>query len=182
MVDYFRIINKYYRPGSEAHRIYTVHVTMVTCLALKIAKRHGLSGYDMQFIEEASMLHDIGIFKTYAPQIECYGTLPYIQHVIEGRRILEEEGLPLHAKVAANHIGVGGLSAKDIREGNLDLPEEDIKCKSKAEKIISYADLFYSKNPRKLWTPKSYSDILNKLEGREKQLRRFKKWYLKYGV
>ena len=127
------------------------------------------------------MLHDIGIVKVDSPQIGCYGKLPYLCHLTEGRAILIKEGLPKHARVAANHVGVGGLSKKEIIEGNLPLLAEDILCKTLEEKIISYADLFFSKNPKKLWQKKSADDIRSKLAKRQQQLQRFEKWYKKFG-
>lgn len=180
MLDYFALIDEHIPPG-PLYRVYTIHVTLVTNLALKIADRMDLSAKEKQFIEEATMLHDIGIYKTHAPDIHCTGKLPYIQHIIEGRKILEDAGLPAHARVAANHIGVGGLSKKEIVQQNLPLPAEDIRCESKAEKIISYADLFYSKKPHKLFLKKSPKELLDKYANRPKQLARFEKWYKRYG-
>lgn len=150
-------------------------------MALRIGRGQGLSKSQLRFIEEASMLHDIGIVKTDAPEIGCHGKLHYLCHLTEGRTILINEGLPKHARVAANHVGVGGLSKKEIVNGDLPLPHEDILCETVEEKIISYADLYYSKNPKKLWQKKQVVDLIGKLEQRPGQLKRFKEWYKLFG-
>lgn len=181
MLAYFEIIQKYIPPTSDTYRIYIVHVSLVTNLALKIAKKLDLDDEQLQFIEEAAMLHDIGIVKTNSPSMYCSGKLPYLAHLTEGKAILELEGLPRHAKVAANHVGVGGLSKKEIVDQDLPLPPIDILCESIEEKIISYADLWYSKNPKKLWQQLSLKKLRSKLEKRPESLLRFNHWYEKFG-
>jgi uncharacterized protein len=136
-----------------------IHVTLVTAKALRIARKLKLSKEQLRFIEEASMLHDIGIIKVDAKKIGCHGELPYIQHIVEGRVILEAEGLPLHARIAENHIGVGGLTKEEITTKKLQLPKRDMLCETIEERIISYADLFYSKNPARLFQEKSIKQI-----------------------
>ncbi|RYD76347.1 MAG: HD domain-containing protein [Sphingobacteriales bacterium] len=177
-LDYFKIIHKYIPPYSLTYRIYITHVTLVTAKALDIARRLKLSPEQQQFIEEACMLHDIGIIKVNAEEIGCHGDLPYIAHIIEGRKILEDEGLPLHAKIAENHVGVGGLTKKEITDGKIPLPQRDIICETIEEKIISYADLFYSKNPRKLFAEKPLKQVQAKVKKYGKrQEKLFKEWY-----
>lgn len=169
------------RPDTKAFRIYTIHVANVSALALRIGTRLHLSEGQLTFIEEAAMLHDIGIVETLSPEIGCYGADPYIMHLTAGKKILKKEGLPDHARVAANHVGVGGLSKKTIIANNLPLPHKDILCQSIEEKVISYADLFYSKNPQKLWRKKTYEELKEKLAKRPEGLATFKKWYKEFG-
>lgn len=181
MLPYFSIIQKHIDPVSDLYRIYIIHVSNVTRLALKVGKRLKLKKGQLEFIEEASMLHDIGIVKTNTPEIFCYGKEPYIMHLIEGREMLLKEGLPLHARVAANHVGVGGLSKQTIIKKKIPLPKEDFLAETIEEKIISYADLFYSKNPDKVWKKKSPNEIKEKLIKRPENLELFKKWYKEFG-
>src|SRR5687768_12925958 len=110
------------------YSIYILHVTLVTTKALKIARKLNLSEEQQHFIEEASMLHDIGIVHVKAAKLGCHGEMPYICHIIEGRKILEAEGLPQHAKIAENHIGVGGLTKGEIIAEKLPLPHRDMLC------------------------------------------------------
>ena len=67
------IIAKYYPVGSEAYRILVIHSRSVADKALAIARMHPEMNHDLTFVEEAAMLHDIGIFRCNAPDIDCCG-------------------------------------------------------------------------------------------------------------
>lgn len=142
------LIEKYYPPGSLAHRILLRHSGRVAAKAVQAA-RHAArrEAVEVEFVREAALLHDIGIFYTDAPDLGCQGTLPYLAHGYKGRELLEKEGLPRHALVCERHIGVG-LSADEIREKGLPLPLRDMLPLTVEEEIVTYADLFFSKNPR----------------------------------
>jgi uncharacterized protein len=75
-----------------------------------------------------------------------------------GRELLEAEGLPLHALICERHTGVG-LTLEDITSQNLPLPHRDMSPETLAERIICYADLFFSKNPEWLDQEKSVEKI-----------------------
>lgn len=75
-----------------------------------------------------------------------------------GSEILNLEGYPKHALVAERHTGVG-LCKEDIIKDNLPLPHQDYIPVSIEEKIISYADLFYTKDPNFLWTERSIDEV-----------------------
>lgn len=160
------IIEKYYTPGSSAHHFLLQHSRMVTEKALRIASRLSHLKPDLVFIEEASMLHDIGIFLTKEPKIGCFGDKKYICHGYLGREILEKEGLDRHALVCERHVGVG-LTIKDIEKKNLPLPKRDMVPVTIEEQIICFADKFFSK----------YSDFLLT----EKPLKRVRKGIAKFG-
>ena len=87
-MDYQSIIDKYYPSENELRRILLVHSRQVADRSLKIAKAHPELRLDEEFLEEASMLHDIGIFRCDAPGIQCFGTEPYIRHGVLGAEIL----------------------------------------------------------------------------------------------
>ncbi len=150
MVDYFAILHSYIPPDSETYAIYVPHVASVTAKALRIARRMGLSAAQQRFIEEAAMLHDIGIVNVDAPSMGCTGDLPYLAHLSEGRRILEQAGLPRHALVAERHVGVG-IPRADVLAHDLPLPPRDFVPQTTEEQIISWADLFFRKLPGELW-------------------------------
>lgn len=144
MIDAKAIIEKYY-PEGEARNILLTHSEEVRDLALEIVDNHPELEADREFVAEAAMLHDIGVMKVNAPRIGCHGELPYICHGYIGRHILEEEGLPIHALVCERHIGVG-IKKKDIVLRNLPIPYRSMKPKTIEEKIICFADLYYSKS------------------------------------
>lgn len=143
MVDAKKIIKNYY-PKGKARRIVIKHGKDVRDMALEIVDRHPELEADREFVAEAAMLHDIGVFLVKAPRIDCHGKLPYICHGYLGRALLDKEGLPRHALVCERHIGVG-LKEKDIIKRELPVPLRDMRPISIEEKIICFADLFYSK-------------------------------------
>ena len=115
MIDYLSIISKYYKPGDPDYELLVKHSTQVALLTRQLCQRYQAGGgvVDIEFAFEAAMLHDIGIFRTYAPGIYCCGKEPYIKHGIIGREILESLGLPRHALVCERHTG-SGISKQDI--------------------------------------------------------------------
>ena len=143
-MDPFKIIDKYYTPGSKLYDLLVTHSRKVADKALECARARNLD-VDYDFIYEAAMLHDLGIFRCDAPGIFCEGTLPYIMHGVEGSRILREEGLERHALVCERHTGAG-LTVVDIDSQHLPLPRRDMTPQSVEEKLICYADKFYSKS------------------------------------
>lgn len=144
MVDYIGIIDKYY-PAGALRDILMRHSTQVADLACKINHDRDL-GLDPDQVKAAAMLHDIGICMTDAPGIECHGTEPYIRHGIIGAELLRREGAPeWAARVAERHTGAG-LDAHEIIEQNLPLPSRDYLPESMLERLICYADKFYSKS------------------------------------
>lgn len=143
-MDYLAIINKYYTPGTPLHHILTTHSRSVADKALEICRRHPELHLDPTFVEEAAMLHDIGIFKTHAPGIECYGTEPYICHGTIGAELMRAEGYPRHAWVCERHTGAG-LSLEQILRENLPVPHRDLLPVTLEEQLVCYADKFYSK-------------------------------------
>lgn len=154
---YIDLIHKYLKPDSQIYPFYIIHVSLVTAKALGIAKKLSLSEESLTFIEESSMLHDIGICQVVDEDFGTSGKL-YITHGISGANILRNEGYPQHAKVAERHTGVG-LYKEQIIEKNLPLPHQDFIPETLEERIISYADLFYSKTPAVLWQEKSLDEI-----------------------
>jgi uncharacterized protein len=156
-VDYFKIIQKYIEPGSLAYSLYVPHVVMVTSKALYIARKKGLSSAQLCFIEEAGMLHDIGIVRTDKEELGCTGELPYICHTVQGRKILEAEGLPRHGLVAERHTGVG-LFKEDIEKNGFPLPARDYVAETTPEKIISWSDIFFSKGSDMLWEERTLEE------------------------
>ena len=70
------LIHRYYPEGSDIERILRLHSEDVTGLALELVDRHPEMNLDRTFVQEAAMLHDIGIYRTNAPEIHCHGDAP----------------------------------------------------------------------------------------------------------
>ena len=112
------IINKYYSEENELKHILLTHSRSVADKALQIAVKHPELHLDTGFLEEAALLHDIGIFMTDASGIQCFGTHPYICHGYLGSELLMKEGYPRHALVCERHTGAG-MSLQSIIEQDL---------------------------------------------------------------
>lgn len=144
-MDVLQLINKYYSDNQELLQLLLRHSRDVADKALTLAKRHPELAVDIAFVEEAAMLHDIGIVMTDAPGIHCHGAEPYIRHGILGARMLRDEGFPRHARVAERHTGAG-ITAEEVVSQQLPLPEADYLPETIEEKLICYADKFFSKS------------------------------------
>ncbi|MEJ2038745.1 MAG: HD domain-containing protein [Desulfosarcinaceae bacterium] len=177
-VDIGEIFDRYYRPGSDLAKMMRVHGCRVRDKALAAAEAVAHQNPDLDFIAEAALLHDIGIFKTNAPGIGCHGSEPYVRHGVIGRRILENLGLARHALVCERHVGVG-LTASDIRSQRLPLPLRDMVPVSIEEILICYADKFFSKSGQGRELPlKAIVDELNRF-GQDKA-RLFLAWHERF--
>ncbi len=153
MVPVNDILDKFYKHGSKLRELLLVHSEAVTAKALDIARTRHLD-IDPDRIYAGGMLHDIGIFYVNAPGIYCNGSKPYIMHGIIGAAILRGLKQPewlVH--IAECHTG-SGISAEDVRTQQLPLPQRDYLPETLLEKLICYADKFYSKS-----TPDSEKDI-----------------------
>ena len=174
-MDYQAIIDKYYPSENELRRILLVHSRQVADRCLKIAKAHPELRLDEEFLEEAAMLHDIGIYRCDAPSIQCFGTEPYICHGVIGGQILREEGWERHALVCERHTGTG-LSHEQIIRQQLPLPlDGHYEPEVLEEQVVCYADKFYSKtHPDRERTVVEAAQSLEKF-GQE-GVRRFLDW------
>lgn len=148
MIDYKAIIEKYCSGNTELQHILFTHSRQVADRALSILQAHPewvCSGeVDPIFVEEAAMLHDIGVVFCDAPKIHCLGKHAYIEHGYLGAEVLRQEGLHKHADVAERHTGTG-ISYEQIIREQLPIPLKDYSPRTLEERLICYADKFYSK-------------------------------------
>lgn len=173
-MDALAIIDNYYPEENELKHILLTHSRSVADKALDIARRHPEWDLDLAFIEEAALLHDIGIFLTDAEGIGCKGTYPYICHGYLGADLMRREGYPRHALVCERHTGTG-LSLETIRRQGLPIPQRDMQPVTLEEQIICFADKFYSKT--KLDREKSIEKVLKSLERYgDEGIARFNRW------
>lgn len=168
------LIDKYYPEENELKHILLTHSRSVADKALAMARNHPELNLDLAFVEEAAMLHDIGIFRTDADGIHCFGTYPYICHGYLGSELVAAEGFPKHALVCERHTGAG-LSLQSILEQNLPVPHREMVPLSLEEQIICFADKFFSKT--KLDREKSVEKARNSIaKYGEEGLIRFDLW------
>lgn len=141
-MDPLLLIDKYYPEDNELKHILLKHSRSVANKALAMARKHPELNLDLQFIEEAAMLHDIGIFQTDAEGICCFGKYPYICHGYLGAELVRKEGFPKHALVCERHTGAG-LSLQNIIQQDLPVPHREMTPVSLEEQIICFADKFF---------------------------------------
>ena len=162
-MNYNLLIAKYYPEDNELRHILINHSQSVARKALQIVSSHPELHLDAQFVEEAAMLHDLGIFRTDAPGVQCFGSEPYICHGRLGAEILRKEGYERHARVCERHTGAG-ITCKEIIAQGLPLPHQDFLPETMEEKVICYADKFFSK---------THLDREKSIEKAEKSLAKF---------
>lgn len=180
MIDTIAILERYFT--GEALRVIVTHGRAVAGLALAAARGLDVPESDLGFIEEAAMLHDIGVCRVVAPGLGLLDGQPYIMHGILGREILEAEGLPRHALVCERHIGVG-LTLNDIVKQGLPLPLRDMTPRCLSEEIICFADLFFSKQPGRLEQRKPAERVRAKLAAfGDDKVRIFDAWLARFGA
>lgn len=158
MVDYQSVIDQYYAEDDQLRRLLLFHSRQVADRSLAICNQHPELKLDAQFVEEAAMLHDIGIRWCHAPSIFCVGEAPYIEHGQIGGRLLRQLGFERHARVCERHTGTG-------------LP--GFEPETLEEQLVCYADKFYSKShPERVLTVEQAAQSLERFghEGVEKFL------------
>ena len=144
-MDYISLLYKYYTEDDDLRRLLLKHSRQVADRCLLIASRHPELQLDTKFLEEAAMLHDIGVRWCYAPGIYCYGDEHYIRHGLIGARLLRREGYERHARVCERHTGTG-ITREQIVRQQLPLPLGDYVPETLEEQLVCYADKFYSKS------------------------------------
>lgn len=161
------IIRQFYTHGTKLYDIFMRHAECVTKksidIAFRIAHLNSDSKPDTEFIQEAAMLHDIGIFMTDSPSIHCMGRHHYVCHGYLGRELLDSLGFPRHGLVSERHTGTG-ITAENIRINNLPLPCRDMLPITIEEEIICFADKFYSKKSKSADKEKSIEQVIENMK------------------
>lgn len=173
------LYHKYYNDNPLLKRIVYIHSLQVARKALKILVDKGLP-LDPKDVYSAAMLHDIGVVKCNATDIHAMGQLPYILHGIEGSKILIENGLHQFADICMTHTGAG-ISIEEIISNHLPLPHIDMIPDTLLEKLICYADKFYSKS-HDLKREKPLEEVVNQIKKfGSGSLNRFKEMHKIFG-
>lgn len=160
-MDVNEIIDRYYPQDDELKDIYMTHARAVSDFALSLAHRHPELALDEQFIHEAAMLHDIGIFLTDAPRIHCHGTEQYLCHGYLGAQLLRSLGYERHARVCERHTGTG-LTKEVILQNGWNLPARDFLPETLEEQLICFADKFFSKT-KFLDHPRTFEQVVESM-------------------
>ncbi len=182
-VDYLSLISKH-TSGEDPRTVpaFIIHSALVTKKALDVAssflERHSDAKIDLRLLEEMGMLHDIGIFRVEEPMLFTHGPQPYLSHLTRGREILEEEGLPVHARAAIAH---SGIPKSHVVEKELPLEHVDHLPKTSEEELLYLADQFFTKRFSQLFQERSLEQTRSYVEKHGKDRLAFfdslwKKW------
>ena len=153
MIDPDVIITHFYPEDTPLRRLLLRHSTQVRDKALAILANPSRPPLvlDAGLISTGAMLHDVGILKCHAPSILCTGSRPYIAHGVIGAEMLrgygQTHGLELEpfARICEHHTGTG-ITAREVREQGLPIPERNYLPETPEEKLICLADKFFSKS------------------------------------
>lgn len=175
-----KLINKLYHDNSALKKILITHSRQVGDLALAIAEARPELNINKQFVADAAMLHDIGIYRCHAPSIHCHGTEPYIRHGVIGAQIIRKAGMDEHyARVCERHTGTG-LTKEVIEKQSLPLPSADYIPETIEEQLICFADKYYSKS--NIRTRKTTQQVIQSLaKFGEEGIICFNSWIQKFG-
>lgn len=154
------ILHHFIDPNEALYQVVYLHSRAVADFALRLADRHPQWAIDRSLLEDAALLHDIGVVRVDAPSIHCFGSEPYIRHGVLGAAMLRElasdaarldgdatrlvSRLEACARVCERHTGTG-LTIRAIEEGGLPLPKQDLSPQTLEEELICFADKFFSK-------------------------------------
>lgn len=151
-----------WNPDARCAEILQIHSNHVWKLAERLALQSPYAdAIDYRFLQEACMLHDCGIVYVHAPSIYCFGTEPYIKHGVLGANYLrrvDKKRYARAARVCERHIGTG-LTAEEILKSGLPLEPKTLLPETLEEKLVCYADNFYSKDPSRLTVQKSFEHV-----------------------
>lgn len=144
-MDTISLIENYYPEDNELRRLLLHHSRQVRDKALDVCRRHPELHADTQFVSDGAMLHDIGIFLCDAPGIHCHGTEDYLLHGSLGAQLMRDNGMEALARICERHTGTGLRREAFIRKG-LTPPPYDLLPETIEEKVVCYADKFFSKS------------------------------------
>ncbi|MBU2489752.1 MAG: HDIG domain-containing protein [Proteobacteria bacterium] len=179
--DMEALLQKHCPLSEPAFSVLLAHSRAVAALAARLARQEGLSDAGAALVEEAALVHDIGIFATRAPSLGCHGAEPYYRHGVLGAKILATEGLPEHARVCERHVGTG-ISRRESRSRGLDLPDRDLVPVTLPEILVCFADKFFSKNNGETPNMKTEEEILISLAPfGPGQVENMKAWLARFG-
>ncbi len=152
-MNWQQIIDTFYPEDGALRSILITHSERVAAKAQAIIDRRPDLDVDSDFVQAAAMLHDIGIIRCDADGIHCHGKEHYLLHGLIGGQMLrsyaEQHDIPAtviepYARVCERHTGAG-LTKEDIIRQHLPMTPVDLLPETTAEKLICYADKFFSK-------------------------------------
>src|SRR5258708_6374731 len=137
-------LHRKYAPVPQAFEIVFSHSQIVWEIAKQLIDKNHLE-VDLDFIQIACLLHDIGTYKLIDANLD-WDEKNYVKHGVLGYELLKSVGIEdAFCEVARRHSGTG-ITKEDIKSRNLPLPEMDYIARTLEERLVMYADKFHSKD------------------------------------
>lgn len=140
-------LHRKYAANDRAYELVYTHCKIVADIALEAVERNNLT-IDKDLVYLACILHDIGTYVLYIPELDTFQKDGYQQHMLIGAAILESEGLPPEVVSAVRTHVLMGVSAQEIKQRNWKLPYVDFRPETEIGELLCYADRFHSKQPQ----------------------------------
>lgn len=147
-----------FAPSKETFDLVFLHCSAVHDIAQQLIDAHHIK-VNRDFVLAACLLHDIGAYKVYEADTSIKTGRKYVEHGVEGSRLLRREGYDeAFCCIAERHTGVG-LTKEKVKKQGLPLPLRDYVPETKEERLVAYADTFHTKHQH-FNTVKRYSEYL----------------------
>lgn len=140
-------LHRKYATNDRAYELVYTHCKIVADIAVRAIERSNIA-IDKDLVYLACILHDIGTYVLYIPELDTFKKDGYQQHMLIGAAILESEGLPPEVVSAVRTHVLMGLSADEIKERKWKLPYADFTPETQIGELLCYADRFHSKHPQ----------------------------------
>ncbi len=140
-------LHRKYAGDDRSYELVYTHCKIVADIAMEAIERNHLA-VDKDLVYLACVLHDIGTYTLYIPELDTFKKDGYQQHMLIGAAILEAEGLPAAVVSAVRTHVLMGLSADEIKQRGWKLPYADFTPETEVGELLCYADRFHSKQPQ----------------------------------
>lgn len=173
-------LHRKYTSGDESFDLVFTHCKIVAEIAAWAADNAG-SPVDRTKLYEACILHDIGTYALYSPELKKFKGRQdgYQLHALIGAALLEEEGFEREVAAAVRTHVLLGITAEEIRRVGWKLPHKDFLPETELGELLCYADRFHSTH-QVFNTPEPF---LKKLRQEfPKQAEKFERAMEKYGI
>jgi uncharacterized protein len=144
--DKILALHKKYAPDERSFDLVFTHCKIVAEIALGTVRKNKLE-VDDNLLYTAAMLHDIGAYTMYVPELKTFKKDGYEQHALIGASLLRGEGLPeAVCDIILTHR-LMGVTADETKLKQWKTPYVDVVPASLEGELVCFADRFHSKHP-----------------------------------
>lgn len=144
--DAIRALHKKYAPDDHSFDLAYTHCRIVAEIALDTVRRNKLA-VNEKLLYQAAMLHDIGAYTLYIPELRTFKQDGYEQHALVGAALLAEEGFPNELCQIVHDHRLMGVTADETKKRRWKTAYIDAIPDSLEGELVCFADRFHSKYP-----------------------------------